>query len=201
MDPTTRVVHGKPDPTVWCNRRPGARHSYEKWFAEFGSTPKLTDAVKAAIQKEPKLSRAGWSKVAKWQDVMTESKFYNLLTHSGWDRAKKVAKSRDTMFTHYSPPWLALRRRLISGALHGEDHRWTKELSRTEQYAREVKVAIRCLSLCAIHHAIGDFSRLTLRGRPRCRSSRRTRSWWLRRGSFESPPMRTAANEGSRSGT
>ena len=86
--------------------------------------------------KEPKLAKFGAYKIKKWQDVMAETRFYNLLTHPGWDRAKKVAKSRETMFTHYSPPWLTLRRKLISEATHGEDHRWTKELTRTEQYAR-----------------------------------------------------------------
>ena len=80
VDPNTRVLFSKPNPTVWCNRRPNALKSYTQLFVEIGSDkPRLTDAVKRVIP--PTL-------IGRWQNADRPTKDFNIQTKTGWDQPR-----------------------------------------------------------------------------------------------------------------
>ena len=52
VDPGNLVVYSRPDPTVWCNRRPPPMKEYEFLFAEASSFPRLAGAFAAYLGKD-----------------------------------------------------------------------------------------------------------------------------------------------------
>jgi len=99
----------------------------------------------------------GSRKVAKYRDITKPNRWFDLHTTQGWDRAKKAAKEREELFTHFHPPWQALSRRAIAADRFGDGHPKVIAQNRSQEYLQELKVVIRCFSLCGIKHAIGDF--------------------------------------------
>ena len=80
----------------------------------------------------------------------------DLRTKTGWDKAKNSAKSRQTLFSLFSPPWSSLRLHRINEAKYGEDHKWTKAVERSAVFLEELRLVLRCLAICGIKHAIGE---------------------------------------------
>ena len=130
VEPTSMVTFCKPKPTVWCNRKPNPKASYEYLFAEVGcDRPRLTEAVQRVLRG---------TKVAKFADMKSGAKWFaDMRTKLGWDRVKVAAKARTVLFTHFSPPWQATRQLRIAEAQRGAEHKWTKSLAKTEEFGRK----------------------------------------------------------------
>ena len=149
VDPATLVVYARPDPTVWCNRRPKPRKEYTNLFAEVSyGTGRLTYQMRCQIDS---------NKVAPPRDLTKSTRDFSLKTATGWTQAKGGAKARTTMLTHYRPPWNAVREVRIAEANKGEEHAQTRRLLASERFTEELKLTLRCVVLCTIHHSIGDF--------------------------------------------
>ena len=150
VDPNTLVLLGaKPNVTVWCNRKTAPRENYDLFFFEASvGDPLLTESMARVIPK---------AKILKRQDLRNPTRDFDLKTKHGWDRAKILAKSRTIMYQHFSPPWTAVRELCIVRDRYGEDDGRTKRIMRSDTFVTELRMALRCVSLCTIRHSIGDF--------------------------------------------
>ena len=102
VDPTTRVIFSRPNPTITCNRKPQPWESYALLFRETGcGREHFTTCMKKAL---------GASRVVAFRNLYKLKEWENLMTPSGWDRVKKEAKERKVLFEHYSPPWGMVRK-------------------------------------------------------------------------------------------
>ncbi len=120
--------------------------SYAVWFSEAGTSgPRLTEALAKVIPK---------AKISKYENIDRPSRDFDLRTKPGWERAKHLAKKRGVLFSHYSPNLTAQRLLHRTAALHGEDHRRTEQMSKTDVFGDELKITKRCIMLCAMRLGI-----------------------------------------------
>ena len=88
----------------------------------------LTEALAAVNPK---------ARISEYENINHPSRDFDLKTKTGWERAKQLAKKRGVLFSHYSPDLTVQRQLSRVTAVHGEDHRRTQQMTKTDAYGDE----------------------------------------------------------------